>query len=162
MKNVANSRFTIKSWDEKAYSEGQDRPKLTRAAVTKNFTGDIAGEGHVEYLMMYRSDGSATFVGLERVVGHVAGKAGSFVLQRTGVFESGAAKAPSRRLYEPKDGYKEVRQERHRDRQGGQGIHGRGTSRDEGACPRAEGGSAPRPGREAGGRGKRRAREDCR
>ncbi len=55
-------------------------------------TGDIAGEGHVEYLMMYRSDGSATFVGLERVVGHVAGKAGSFVLQRTGVFESGAAK----------------------------------------------------------------------
>ena len=93
MKNVANSRFTIKSWDEKPYSEGQDLPKLTRAAVTKTFTGDIAGEGHVEYLMMYRSDGSATFVGLERVVGHVAGKAGSFVLQRTGVFESGAAKA---------------------------------------------------------------------
>ena len=42
--------------------------------------------------MMYRSDGSATFVGLERVVGHVAGKAGSFVLQRTGIFENGAAK----------------------------------------------------------------------
>src|SRR5438128_4061572 len=74
MKNVANSRFTIKSWDEKPYSEGQDLPKLTRAAVTKTFTGDIAGEGHVEYLMMYRSDGSATFVGLERVVGHVQGK----------------------------------------------------------------------------------------
>ncbi len=92
MKNVANSRFTIKSWDEKPYSEGQDLPKLTRATVTKTFSGDIAGEGHVEYLMMYRSDGSATFVGLERVVGRVAGKAGSFVLQRTGVFESGAAK----------------------------------------------------------------------
>jgi hypothetical protein len=75
MKNVANSRFTIKSWDEKPYGEGQDLPKLTRAAVTKTFTGDIAGEGHVEYLMMYSSDGSATFVGLERVVGHVAGKA---------------------------------------------------------------------------------------
>jgi hypothetical protein len=89
MKNVANSRFTIKSWDEKPYSEGQDLPKLTRAAVTKSFTGDIAGEGHVEYLMMYCSDGSATFVGLERVVGHVAGRAGSFVLQRTGVFENG-------------------------------------------------------------------------
>src|SRR6266566_295380 len=69
MKNVANSRFTIKSWDEKPYSEG-----------------------HAEYLMMYRSDGSATFVGLERIVGHVAGKVGSFVLQRTGVFENGVAK----------------------------------------------------------------------
>src|SRR6266516_4042913 len=57
MKNVANSRFTITSWDEKPYGEGQDLPKLTRAAVTKSFTGDIAAEGHVEYLMMYRREG---------------------------------------------------------------------------------------------------------
>ena len=92
MTNVASSRFAIKSWDEKSYSEGQDLPKLTRAAVTKTFTGDIVGEGYVEYLMMYRSDGSAAFVGLERVVGHLAGKAGSFVLQRTGIFENGLAK----------------------------------------------------------------------
>jgi hypothetical protein len=92
MKNVANSQFTIKSWDEKPYSEGEGLPKLTRATVTKTFTGDIAGEGHVEYLMMYRSDGTATFVGLERVVGQVAGKAGSFVLHRSGVFENGLAK----------------------------------------------------------------------
>src|SRR3989442_827775 len=56
-----------------------------------------------------------------------------------------------RRLSESKDGYTEVRHERHRDRQGGQGIHGRGTSRDEGARPRAEGGSAPRPAREESG-----------
>ena len=92
MKNVANCRFSIKSWDEKPYSEGQDLPKLTRAVVTKTFIGDIVGEGQVEYLMMYRGDGSATFVGIERVVGNVAGKAGSFVLQRTGVFENGVAK----------------------------------------------------------------------
>ena len=94
MKNVANSRFTIKSWDEKPYSEGEGQglPRLTRAAVTKTFAGDIEGEGHVEYLMMYRGDGSATFVGLERIVGHVAGKMGSFVLQRTGAFENGVAK----------------------------------------------------------------------
>ena len=92
MKNVANARFTIKSWDEKPYSEGEDLPKLTRAAVAKTFVGDISGDGHVEYLMMYRSDGSATFVGLERIVGQVAGKSGSFVLQRTGVFENGTAK----------------------------------------------------------------------
>ena len=88
----AHARFAIKSWDEKPYSEGQDLPRLTRASVTKTFTGDIEGDGQVEYLMMYRSDGSATFVGLERVVGRVAGKAGSFVLQRIGVFEGGEAK----------------------------------------------------------------------
>ena len=92
MKKTANARFAIKSWDEKAYSEGQDQPKLTRASVTKSFTGDLEGESHVEYLMMYRSDGTAAFVGLERVVGRLGGKSGSFVLQRTGVFESGEAK----------------------------------------------------------------------
>lgn len=92
MKQTASARFAIKSWDEKPYSEGEDLPKLTRASVAKTYTGDIEGEGQVEYLMMYRGDGSATFVGLERIVGRIAGRTGSFVLQRTGVFEGGQAK----------------------------------------------------------------------
>jgi hypothetical protein len=92
MKKSANARFAIKAWDEKPYSEGQGLPRLTRASVMKTFTGDIEGEGHVEYLMMYRGDGSATFVGLERVVGRIRGKSGTFVLQRIGVFENGQAK----------------------------------------------------------------------
>lgn len=92
MKKSANARFAIKGWEEKPYNEGQDLPKLTRATVTKTYTGDIAGEGQIEYLMMYRSDGSATFVGLERIVGEIGGKRGTFVLQRTGVFEDGLAK----------------------------------------------------------------------
>ena len=92
MKKTANARFAITNWEEKPYSEGQDLPKLTRASVTKTFTGDIEGEGQVEYLMMYRTDGSATFVGLERIVGRIGDKSGSFVLQRLGVFEGGQAK----------------------------------------------------------------------
>jgi len=92
MKKTANARFAIKAWDEKPYSEGQDLPKLSRASVKKTLTGDIAGESQVEYLMMYRADGSATFVGLERITGRLGGKSGSFVLQRSGVFENGQAK----------------------------------------------------------------------
>ena len=87
-----NARFAIKSWDEKPFDEGAELPKLTRARVAKTFTGELEGEGRVEYLMTYRGDGSATFVGLERVVGRLGGRAGSFVLQRTGVFEAGVAK----------------------------------------------------------------------
>jgi hypothetical protein len=92
MKKSANAQFAIKAWDEKPYSEGQDQPRLTRASVIKSYTGDIEGDAQVEYLMMYRSDGSATFVGLERVVGRIGDKTGTFVLQRTGVFEGGQAK----------------------------------------------------------------------
>ena len=89
---TTSARFSIKSWDEKPYSEGKDLPRMTRASVDKTFTGDIDGEGHVEYVMMYRSDGTAVFVGLERITGRIAGRNGSFVLQRTGVFEDGQAK----------------------------------------------------------------------
>jgi hypothetical protein len=92
MTHTANARFAIKSWDEKPYSEGQDLPKMTRASVTKTFTGDIAGDSQVEYLMIYRSDGTATFVGLERITGRIGNRTGSFVLQRIGVFEGGQAK----------------------------------------------------------------------
>jgi hypothetical protein len=92
MKKNANARFAIKKWDEKPYSEGEGLPRLTRVSVTKTFTGDIEGEGHVQYLMMYRDDGSATFVGLERVVGRIGARTGTFVLQRLGVFQSGQAK----------------------------------------------------------------------
>jgi len=92
MKQNANARFAITSWDEKPYSEGQGLPKLTRASVIKTLTGDIEGESLSEYLMMYREDGSASFVGLERVVGRIGAKSGTFVLQRSGAFENGQAK----------------------------------------------------------------------
>ena len=93
MTKHAAATFTLKSWDEKPYDETAGLPKLSRVSASKSYEGDIAGEGRVEYLMMYRSDGSATFIGLERVVGSVGGRSGSFVFQHRGTFENGIAKA---------------------------------------------------------------------
>ena len=92
MRQTATARFAITSSEDKPWSEGADLPRLTRASVTKTFTGDLEGTGQVEYLMTYRADGSASFVGFERVVGRIAGLSGTFVLQRSGVFENGHAK----------------------------------------------------------------------
>jgi hypothetical protein len=89
---TAKARFAIKTWDETPFSEGDELPKLTRASVTKTYTGEIEGDGQVEYLMVYRNDGSATFVGVERISGRIGGKTGTFVLQRIGTFENGQAK----------------------------------------------------------------------
>jgi|SRR5262245_20503747 len=93
MPEHAAATFALKSWDEKPYDEMKGMPKLTRVSANKSYQGDITGEGQVEYLMMYRDDGSATFMGLERVVGAVGGRSGSFVLQHSGIFEGGVAKA---------------------------------------------------------------------
>ena len=91
MKTHAKATFTLSAWDEKPYNEMNGLPKLTRASVTKSYQGDIKGEGKLEYLMMYRDDGSASFIGLERLVGNIGGRSGSFVLRHTGEFKEGIA-----------------------------------------------------------------------
>jgi hypothetical protein len=91
MREHAAVTFTIKAWNEAAYNEMPGAPKLTRTSVTKAYQGDLTGEGKLEYLMMYRDDGSATIIGLERVVGTIGGRSGSFVLQHSGTFERGIA-----------------------------------------------------------------------
>src|SRR2546430_3358790 len=63
-------------------------------------------------------------------------------------------------FYEPKERRAKVRKEHRRDEQEVQGIHGRGTSRDEGVRPRDEGVRTARPAPGEGGWGKRFAHED--
>ena len=92
MRKQAKATFGIESWDEKTYNEIEGAPKLTRVSATKSYKGDIEGEGKLEYLMMYRTAGSASFMGLERVTGSVGGRSGSFVLQHSGTFDGGVAK----------------------------------------------------------------------
>jgi Protein of unknown function (DUF3224) len=92
MHKHATATFGLESWDEKAYNEKEGAPKLARVSSTKSYKGDIVGEGKLEYLMMYRADGTASFVGLERVTGSVGGRSGSFVLQHSGAFEGGIAR----------------------------------------------------------------------
>jgi hypothetical protein len=91
MSTHTKATFALNGWDEKPYNEVDGLPKLTRASVTKSYQGDITGEGKLEYLMMYRDDGSASIIGLERVVGSVGGRSGSFVLQHSGAFKGGVA-----------------------------------------------------------------------
>jgi hypothetical protein len=88
----ASAMFEVTNWEEKPFHEG-DGPKLTRATVTKTFSGDLEGDSTVEYLMVHRADGTATFVGVERVRGKLGGRSGGFVLEHRGTFEGGTAKA---------------------------------------------------------------------
>src|SRR5438094_1908609 len=74
MRKQAKATFGIKSWDEKTYNEMEGAPKLTRVSETKSYQGDIEGEGKLEYLMMYRTASSASFMGLERVTGSIGGR----------------------------------------------------------------------------------------
>jgi len=93
MTTHATAEFEVKSWDENQALESRDGSKVTQASVTMAFAGDLEGEGTVEWLMGYGDDGTAAFVGLERVVGKVGDREGTFVLQHTGTFDGKLAKA---------------------------------------------------------------------
>jgi hypothetical protein len=86
MSTKATATFAVKSWEEETYSELEGDSKFTRVSAAYTYEGEIEGESTLEYLMFYRTDGTGVFVGLERVVGRVGGRAGAFVLQHSGTF----------------------------------------------------------------------------
>jgi hypothetical protein len=79
--------FTVTAWDEEAYTEREGARKLTRASVTQDLRGDVAGKGQVEWLMSYAEDGTAHFVGLQVFEGVIDGRQGTAVLETIGEFD---------------------------------------------------------------------------
>ncbi len=85
------TRFTIASWNETPAQELGADSKIVRAQVTQSYTGELAGNGEVEYLMFYCNKDSATFTGYETIQGEYRGRAGRFVIVHNGVYHNGVA-----------------------------------------------------------------------
>jgi hypothetical protein len=120
--------FQVKSWEEQT-NEGAGGFKVTHVRATMAYQGVIDGEGVVEYLM-YSPDGRVTsFVGLERITGHIAGRSGTVVFQHNGTYADGTAK--SKWSVVPNSGTESLR-----------GIRGEG-SYGEGGDDVEHGGRAP-------------------
>lgn len=83
----ASATIEVHKYEPAAYDERADGPVLNRIHVEERFSGDIEGDGVVEFLQAARPDGSASFVGIERVTGSIAGRSGSFLLQDSGTVE---------------------------------------------------------------------------
>lgn len=93
MKAQLSANFEVTGWEETPFDDQGDLPKVTKALVSKSYSGDIEGTSTTEWLMAYAEDGSATFVGLERITGQFGGESGSLVLQHVGSYGSGSAEA---------------------------------------------------------------------
>lgn len=59
-------------------------PAVFATQLTEEFSGGLVGTGHADHLRVVRSDGSQTVAGVERFVGSVDGRSGSFVLTAYG------------------------------------------------------------------------------
>jgi hypothetical protein len=89
----AEASYSVSSWDENTIIDIGEGAKITVAKIGLAYSGDIEGVSKVEYVMTYSTDGTASFVGFEQIVGKIAGKVGSFVIQHIGKFEKGVARS---------------------------------------------------------------------
>jgi hypothetical protein len=80
-KHHATGRTAVKKYEPKVFDEVPGGPSITDVHVTETFSGDIEGQGVVHVVQAARPDGSASFVGIERVRGSIGSKKGSFLLQ---------------------------------------------------------------------------------
>ena len=88
----AQGKFTVESGGEDSYEMLDNGIRLTHAQGTQKFTGDIKGDGAVHWLMVYRGDKTAKFVGMQRISGTIGGHSGTFVLSAEGVHDSNGSK----------------------------------------------------------------------
>lgn len=90
---IANGTFTIQNWEEETYRKLDEEGGLNQAHVTQAFSGDITGEGEVEYLMTYLNKTTAYFTGQQFIEGQIGDRSGSFVLHLSGTFDGSSAEA---------------------------------------------------------------------
>ena len=80
----ANAVITVHQYEPEAYESPAEGPVLARIHVAERFSGDIEADGVVEFLQAAQADGSASFVGIERLTGTLDGREGTFLLQDAG------------------------------------------------------------------------------
>ena len=82
--------FSVKLNPIEGYAKGIDGVNLGRMSIDKTFTGELDATSTGEMLSaMTTTQGSAGYVAIEQVVGTLAGKQGSFVLQHFGSMDKG-------------------------------------------------------------------------
>jgi Protein of unknown function (DUF3224) len=79
----ASAPFTNDRYDEERYAEA-DGIELSQVHISRTFSGGLEGESIAE-LLIAKSEGGGGYVGHDRITGTLAGKAGSFVFQHTGL-----------------------------------------------------------------------------
>lgn len=93
MSTHAEGTFEVTSFSEQP-AEGLDgTAKVSRATFAQRFSGDVEADTVADTLMTYREDGTADYVGYQRVRGRLGGREGSFVLQAIGGFDGTVARA---------------------------------------------------------------------
>ncbi len=77
------------NWEERTVGSDEASPKLAHASVVNTFTGGIeADRTTCEYTIVYVTEKTGTFTGMEVLAGRLDGREGGFVVEERGSFEA--------------------------------------------------------------------------
>lgn len=86
---ILKGTFDVQMTPEPTYSTA-DGVSLGRIAITKQFRGDLVATSTVDMIAARTPiNDSAGYVAIERITGTLAGRAGTFVVQHSGVMTRG-------------------------------------------------------------------------
>jgi hypothetical protein len=92
---AGTATFGVQDWQEEKYDGHDGLAATSRAEVAVTYEGELAATGRIVYLLAYPTgypeQAPATYSGLERVTGSLAGRDGAFLLQHTGTDDGTAA-----------------------------------------------------------------------
>jgi hypothetical protein len=89
-KMKVSGEFQVKLQAMDFYAKGTEGTNFGRMSIDKTFAGDLEATSKGEMLSaMTSTKGSAGYVAIEQVIGSLAGKKGSFVLQHFGTMNRG-------------------------------------------------------------------------
>jgi hypothetical protein len=91
MSGTAKGSFQVSRWEENPYEEIDGGSKLTKVSIGQDFSGDLEAALAWEGQMYYRPDGTAVYTGLQRFVGTLDGREGSFVATTSGGYDGETA-----------------------------------------------------------------------
>ena len=95
MKQSAKSKFSCEGWTEDSSdaSAKDQLLKLTAAKSRQIYVGEMQGSSSMDSLILYQSEGIASYVAIERFHGELKGQRGSFALRHVGSYSNGWARA---------------------------------------------------------------------
>lgn len=89
MTKQATGHFTL-NWGEKPAYDDAEGATLARVTITKTWEGDLTGTSVTEMIKaMSGVENSAGYVAIERIVGTLHGRKGSFVVQHSALMDRG-------------------------------------------------------------------------
>ena len=91
-KHRASGRVDITSFQAQPYDDSGSFT-ISDVMVTEQFAGGLVGVGLVRFIMVNEPDGAAHFTGMERFLGNVGERSGSFILRNSGTEENGMLNA---------------------------------------------------------------------